>query len=122
MLRTEGWPSWIIGLLFGAGAGTLILVGGVTFLVLSTALLVVAFVVARSLALLSGAFIGIGGIWAALLIRAQLACDAFDRGVNQGCQAFGVGQFLVVSAVVAGVGLLLGLLAWRRRSVSRTTR
>lgn len=116
MLRSESWPSWGIGVVFGGAAGFLIIVGGAPFLALSLAFLTLAFVAARSLAFLSGAFLGPGGLWFALTVRAQLACDAFDRGANQGCQGFGVGQFLVVSAVVFGIGLLLGVIAWRRRA------
>lgn len=93
----------------------MVLVGGVPFLALSLAFLALAFAAARSLAFLSGAFLGVGGLWSAVTVRAQLACDAFDAAPNQGCQGFGVGQFLVVSAVVFGAGLLLGVIAWRRR-------
>ncbi len=118
MLRSESWPSWGVGIVFGAAAGFMILVGGAPFMVLSVAFLTLAFVAARSLAFLSGAFLGVGGLWLALTVRAQLACDAFDAGANQGCQGFGVGQFLVVSAVVLGLGLLLGVLARRRRAVN----
>ncbi len=116
MLRSERWPSWGIGLLFGAAAGFMIIVSGTPGLALSLAFLALAFVAARSVAFLSGAFLGVGGLWFALTVRAQLACDAFDRGSNQGCQGFGVDQFLVVSAVVFGIGLLLGVIAWRRRA------
>jgi len=116
MLRSERWPSWGVGLAFGAAAGFMVLLGGAPFLALSVGFLALAFVAARSLAFLSGAFIGVGGLWVALTVRAQLACDAFDAAPNQGCQGFGVGQFLVVSAVVLGLGLLLGVLAWRRRA------
>jgi hypothetical protein len=94
----------------------MVLVAGTPFLALSFAFLALAFVATRSLAFLSGAFIGIGGLWSALTVRAQLACDAFDAAPNQGCQGSGVGQFLVVSAVVLGVGILLGVLAWRRHA------
>lgn len=116
MLRSEGWPSWGVGLVFGAAAGFMVLVGGAPLLALSLAFLALAFVAARSLAFLSGAFLGVGGLWFALTVRAQLACDAFDAAPNQGCQGFGVGQFLIVGAVVFGLGLLLGVLAWRRRA------
>lgn len=116
MLRTEGWPSWGVGLVFGAAAGFMVLLGGAPFLALSVAFLALAFVAARSLAFLSGAFLGVGGLWFALTVRAQLACDAFDAAPNQGCQGFGVGQFLIVGAVVVGLGLLVGIVAWRRRA------
>lgn len=115
MLRSESWPSWGIGLVFGAAAAFMVLLGGAPFLALSLALLALAFVAARSLAFVSGAFLGVGGLWFALTVRAQLACDAFNAAPNQGCEGFGVAQFLVVCAVVSGVGLVLGLLAWGRR-------
>lgn len=114
-MRGEGWPSWAVGLSFGAAAGFMVLVGGAPFLTLSVAFLALAFITARSLAFLSGAFIGVGGLWLGLTVRAQLACDAFDAAPNQGCRGHGVGQFLIVSAVVLGVGLLLAVLARRRR-------
>lgn len=102
--------------MFGAAVGLMVLGGGAPFLVLSLAFLALAFVVARSAAFLSGAFLGFGGLWSALTVRAQLACDAFNAAPNRGCQGFGVDQFLVLSAVVLGVGLVLGVLAWRRRA------
>lgn len=116
MLRSESWPSWGVGLALGAAAGYLVLLGGLLFLALGAACLALAFVVARSAAFLSGALLGMGGLWSALMARAQLACDAFDAAPGQGCQAFGVGQFLLVAAVVVSAGLLLGALAWRRRN------
>jgi hypothetical protein len=121
-MRSERWPNWAIGLMFGAAAGFMVLVGGAPFLIVSLAFLVLAFVLTRSLAFLSGAFIGVGGLWAALMIRAQLACNAFDAAPNQGCQGFGVGQFVIVSAVILGIGLLVGVLAWRRRAAELTSR
>jgi len=115
-VRSESWPRWGVGLVFGAAAGFLMLAGGLPFLALGAACLALAFVVARSVAFLSGALLGMGGLWSALTVRAQLACDAFDAAPGQGCQAFGVGQFLLVAAVVVSAGLLLGALAWRRRN------
>jgi hypothetical protein len=94
----------------------MVLLGGSAFLVLAVAFVALAFVAARSLALLSGMFIGVGAAWFALLLRAQLACDAFDAAPNQGCQGFGVIEFLWVSALVLRVGLAIGALAWRRRT------
>ena len=114
-MRRETWASWAIGLVFGAVAGLMVLIFGAPVLLLSLASLALAFVAARSLALLSGASVGVGGAWLALLIRAQLACDAFDAAPNQGCEGFGAEPFLV-SAVVLGIGLIIGALAWRRRA------
>ncbi|MEO8245885.1 MAG: hypothetical protein ABI622_02080 [Chloroflexota bacterium] len=112
MLRSESWPSWGVGLVFGTAAGFMIIGGGAPFLALSLAVLALAFVAARSLAFLSGAFLGLGGLWFGLTVRAQLACEA-DRTC---LGSEGVGQFLALSAVVFGIGLLLSVIAWRRRA------
>lgn len=115
MLRAESWRSWGIGLVFGAATGFLLVLGGPLFLVLIVGVLALAFVAARSLAFLSGMFLGMGGLWLALTVRAQLACDAFDAAPNRGCESSGVGQFLAVCLILLGVGLLLGVAAARRR-------
>jgi hypothetical protein len=116
LMRSESWPSWLIGLLFGVAAGMMVLLGGGPFFFLSVAFLALAFVAARSLAYLSGAFVGLGGSWLALTVRAQLLCDAFNAAPNQGCTGYGVGQFIALSAGIVVVGVLLGLGAWRRRA------
>lgn len=78
MFRSESWPGWGIGLLSGAAAGFLVLLGGAPLLAVSVLLLALAFVAARSLAFVSGVAMGLGGLWCALVVRQQLACDAFD--------------------------------------------
>ena len=75
-----------------------------------------AFLAARSLALLSGAVTGVGGVWLALLIRAQLACEAFDAAPDKGCESSGVEPFAILSVIVLAVGLVLSARAWRRRA------
>lgn len=120
MLRKERRASWLIGLVLGAATGFMTLLGGAPFLFLSLAFLAVAFAAARSLALLSGAFTGVGAAWLILTARAQLACEAFDRAPNQGCTGYGVGPFLGVAAVILIGGLLLGASAiWRAGQVRR---
>lgn len=59
-MRNGRRVSWLIGLVFGAATGFMILLGGSPFLFLSLAFLALAFVAARSLAFPSGAFIGVG--------------------------------------------------------------
>ena len=118
-MRPESWASWATGTVFGGVAGLTVAVLGAPALVLCLALLTIAFVAARSPMFLSGALTGVGGIWLALLVRAKLACEAFDAGAKQGCQAFGMEPFAVVSAIVLWVGLLLGAVAWRRRTAQR---
>jgi hypothetical protein len=114
-MRTESLWTWAVGAVLGALVGAMVLLGGSVFLLLAVAFVTLAFVAARSLALLSGTFIGVGGAWLALTLRARLACDAFDAEPNQGCTGFGAEPFAVISVVVLAVGILLGVLAQRRR-------
>lgn len=109
------WWYWGIGLVFGGVVGLPIASFGPRLLIFSVGLVALAFVAARSLAFLSGAVTGIGGIWLALLIRAQLACDAFDAAPNQGCQSSGVEPWAILSVLVLAIGVMLGGIAWRRR-------
>jgi len=111
----EPWRAWAVGLVFGSVVGLPVASFGPPQLMLSVGLVALAFLAARSLAFLSGAVTGIGGIWAALLIRAQLACDALDAAPNQSCQSSGVEPWAILSLTVFGTGLLLGCLVWRRR-------
>ena len=111
----EGWPFWVIGLVLGAMVGLPAASFGFPLLIMSVAFVALGFMATRSLAFLSGAVTGIGGMWLALLIRAQLACDAFDAGPNQGCQSSGVEPWVILSVFVLGIGLVLGGVAWRRR-------
>lgn len=90
-MRTEGRTSWLIGLVFGASAGIMVLLGGGPFLFLSVAFLALAFVAARSLAFLSGAFVGLGGGWLTLIVRAQLLCDAFNAPRTKAARAMASG-------------------------------
>ena len=114
-MRRERWPFWAVGLVFGAMVGMPIASFGFPVLVASVAFVALAYAAAGSLAFLSGAITGIGAIWLGLLIRAQLACDAFDAGPNQSCQSSGVEPWVILSVLVLGIGLVLGGIAWRRR-------
>ncbi len=107
-LRRETWPYWAVGLVFGAMVGLPVASFGFPMLVVGVAFVALAYAAARSLAFLSGAIAGIGGIWLGLLIRAQMACEAFDDAPNQGCQSLGMEPWVVLSVIVLGVGLVLG--------------
>lgn len=121
MLRPETRQSWATDLAFGAVAGLAVLLGGAPLSAPVIGLLALALVAARTLGFVSGALIGFGGLWIALTVRAQLACDAFDAAPNQGCQGFGVGDFLLMSGIVFGIGLFIGVVAWRRCAGQRST-
>lgn len=66
LLRGERWPSWLIGLLTGVATGGLVALGWAVFLFVAVLFLALAFVAARSLAFLSGTFIGLGSTWLGL--------------------------------------------------------
>jgi hypothetical protein len=115
-MRSTTWPYWAAGVILGGIVGLPVASFGTPALASAMAVVALAYLAVRSLMLLSGALIGVGGIWLAMLIRAQLACDAFDARPNQGCEAHGVDPWLVLSGAVLAIGLLLGAVAWRRRS------
>jgi len=112
-MRSEGWPSWVFGLGVGIACGFAVALGGALLLFLGVVVLALGFVARGSLAFLSGGFIGLGGLWLALTIRAQAICQApSDPAVS--CTTTNVAPFLAISAGVAFAGVLTGLAAWRR--------
>ena len=113
--RREPWLYWVVGLVLGAVVGVPVASFGMPALVLGIGSVALAFLAARRLAFLSGAATGVGGIWLAILVREQLACDAFDAAPNQGCESSGTEPWVVLSVVVLGIGLVLGGVAWRRQ-------
>ena len=114
-MKRERISLWLIGAINGVVAGVAMIIFGAPALLSTLALLVIAFAVARSLALLSGVFVAVGATWTALATRAELACREFDRLPNAGCEGPDLVPFLSVAAGVAAVGLLLGWGAWIRR-------
>ena len=123
-MRRESSLYWAVGLIVGAVVGVPVASFGIPALVLGIGCVALAFVAARRLAFLAGAVTGIGGIWLAILVRAQLACEAFDAAPNQSCVSSGTEPWVLLSVVVVAIGLVLGGIAWRRernrrRSVSR---
>ena len=114
--------GWAIGAVLGAMAGLMIATFGAPMLLQSVAFIGLAFLALRSLALLSGSLVGVGATWLAVLVRAELACRSFDAEPNRGCSSFGVEPFYVISMSVLGIGVLLAVVAWRRRSGSPLSR
>jgi hypothetical protein len=114
-MRRERLTMWLTGGAFGAVAGTAVLTFGAPMLLLSVALFALGFVISRSVALLSGAFVAFGVTWLALAIRASIACEEFDRLPNAGCVAPDLAPFLLTAAGIAVAGALLGVVAVRRR-------
>jgi hypothetical protein len=113
--NNEGWASWITGLVFGVALALGFFLGGVPLLFVGVALLLAAAVGARSLALLSGGLVGLGGSWTGLLLAANARCEAFDRLPNSGCTVpADNGAFLAVYLVILALGVGLGGVAARR--------
>jgi hypothetical protein len=86
----------------------LMLVFGTPMLVLTLVLIGLAFVVARSIAFLSGMFIAVGATWQLMLARASASCAEFDARPNSSCTAPDLGPLMIVSAFVLVAGLALG--------------
>jgi hypothetical protein len=101
-MRGETWESWFLGLLSGGVVAALVLAG--PFMFIGLAFLALAFVAARGLAFVSGAFIGLGTGW--FLAIALL----FDS------QGPAVPTFLGLAVMIAVIGIGAGVLAWRRRA------
>jgi hypothetical protein len=92
---------WLIGLLLGAGSA--ILFAAIGFLGFFLVLLVVPGMSARtSLAAMSGALMGFGGVSLALLARPPDLGGAGDQGTI----------WLLLGVVPLAVGIALGALAW----------
>ena len=117
-VRSDGWRGWLFGFGVGVVTGFAAALGGALLLLLAVVVLALGFMARGSYAFLSGGFIGLGGLWVALTLRAQLACQSpSDPAVT--CVATDVGPFLAVSAGVALVGVLIALAAWRRAAPGR---
>jgi hypothetical protein len=100
-MRSKHWVAWGVGVLIGASGAFLAMSG--PFLLLGVAAVVLAFVAARGLAFLSGAFIGFG---LALLTVIALTANATP----------GMLKLMAVCGAVVVAGSIIGVTAWRQRS------
>jgi hypothetical protein len=105
---------WLAGGAFGAVFAVVGLSFGTPVLYLALVLFAFGFLVSRSVALLSGAFLAAGVTWLALAMRASIACEEFDRLPNAGCTAPDLTPFLLTAAGMGALGVLLGWIAFRR--------
>ena len=95
----------------GVGGGVLVLVFptiGLLFIALAT----LGVLRARGrVAGSSGLLIGIGAATVVLLVRAQLACEAFDAAPNQGCVAPDLAPWLTIGGGLLVAGMILSAVA-----------
>jgi len=95
---------------FGATSGLALFVIGIFAILLAAATLVVAITRRWSLQFGSGWLTGIGALFVGLMVRVQLNCSADPTCVV----STGTEFWIWLGAGFVAVGLLMGLVAWRR--------
>jgi hypothetical protein len=107
--------AWLAALVLGAVAaiwGLIMPVAGMLLMVLTTAL--VLLVPGTRLFGLAGTWLGFGGIWSVMLIRAGVDC-VVGPATSDGCDNWLFLTYLVVGILMTLVGLLLTLAVFRGR-------
>jgi hypothetical protein len=110
MTRPSRRSAWIAGLVVGVTAGFLTLEFPTLGWLLVVAFLVGGFVWRRPAAATGGLLTGVGLAWVALLGRVALTCRA--TGVELGCQAPGIEDWLAVGVGLLGAGIAISALAF----------
>lgn len=101
------FTDWLAGLVVGVCGGFLVLVFPTIGLLL-IALGTLGVLRARGrVAGSSGLLIGIGATTVVPLVRAQLACEAFDAAPNQGCEAPDLTPWLTIGGALLVGGMIL---------------
>lgn len=115
MTRIRPRTAWLLGLVLGALDGFL----GFEFPSLALVLFLLgAILLARDAsraAGLGGLLLGPGGLWIAVLLRAQASCAAFNASPDQGCVMPDLTPYLTAAAVATLLGLGLTLTGARAR-------
>jgi hypothetical protein len=124
MLRpvNESWSRWITGLVFGAALAVLFSAAGLFVVIAGTGMLLARSVNSRSLALLSGGLVGLGGSWTGLLIVAEARCDAMNQQAQSACTSSGHQPFLAIYLAITAFGLVAGAGAIRPQHHRRAHR
>jgi hypothetical protein len=115
MKTTPPREAWLAGLVLGLLEGFLLFEFPTLALALVLATTILMTRPAAWSAGLGGLAVGVGGLWTVVLWQAQARCDAFNAVPDQGCEMPTVDGYLLVGLVVAAVGVVLTLHAWRRR-------
>ena len=115
MVEKRAQSGWLAALLLGAVAaiwGLIMPVAGMLLVVLTTAF--VLLVPGTRLFGLAGAWLGFGGVWSMLLVRAAVGC-VVGPSTSGGCDNWLFLTYLVVGILLAVVGMLLTLVMFRGR-------
>jgi hypothetical protein len=107
--------DWLAGLVVGAVAGVLTLIFPILGLGIALVFGLLIIRRARRLPALGGLFLGLGAAWVGLLVRAQLACQAFDAEPGQECIQPDIGPWLAVGGVFVAIGVVATVVAALRR-------
>ena len=106
--------AWLVALLLGAVAGVWGLIMPVTGMVLAVAATLLALLLrGPRLFGLGGVWLGFGGIWSFFLLRASIEC-AMNTPSSDGCSSRIFQTYLVVGILLAVVGMLVTVKAFRR--------
>lgn len=103
----RGRKNWIAGLVVGTTAGVLSLIFPTLGWIIVLIFAVLALRRAPRLPAFGGLFVGAGASWLAVLIRAHLACQAFDAAPGQQCSDPDIGPWLAVGAALLAVGFVM---------------
>ena len=114
MVDKHAQTAWVVAAILGAVAGVWGLVMPVTGLVLAIAATLLAMFLGgpRSFGL-GGVWLGFGGIWSFFLLRASIEC-AMSTTSSDGCRSPMFQTYLVVGILLAIVGVLVTVRAFRR--------
>lgn len=122
MASDKGHPrftAWLAGLVTGVGGGLVLLIFPILGLVLVAAGVVRIVRGHRRVAGGSGFSIGIGATTFALLLRAQLACEAFGAVASQGCDGPDLTPLLLIAGGLLVAGLVLSAVSLAPNRASR---
>ncbi|RPH35874.1 MAG: hypothetical protein EHM90_03290 [Chloroflexi bacterium] len=104
------WVRWLAGFAFGAVLGYALFVVGLIAVLIAGLALILAIVGRWQLAFVSGWLSGIGALWLGLMVRVVLNCSADPTCVVSS----GTETFVRISLGFLLVGVLIGIVAWRR--------
>jgi MYXO-CTERM domain-containing protein len=108
---TRGWVRWLAGFAFGAVLGYAFFLIGLIAVLIAGLALILAIVGRWQLAFVSGWLCGVGTLWLGLMVRVVLNCSADPTCVvSSGTEAW-----VRISLGFLLAGVLIGIVAWRRR-------